>query len=100
MPAKKAARRRTSPRNTGDKLLPTIKKQGLLRGSGMFAAKQTGIKAMKTAVPLYLMVVGAAAATPPLGAAISRSVSTIPVVGELTNTAVTYGAMLRSRLGR
>lgn len=85
---------------TGKKLLPTIKKQGLLKGSGMYAAKQTGIKAMSKAVPAYLMVVGLSAATPPLGAAISRSVSSIPVVGELTNTAVSYGAMLRSRLGR
>ena len=100
MPAKKMTRRRSSPRNTGAKLLPTIKKQGLLKGSGMFAAKQTGIKAMKTVVPAYMMVVGLAAAPPPLGSAISRSVSTIPVVGELTNTAVAYGNMLRSRLGR
>ena len=100
MPAKKMTRRRTSPASSGKKLIPTIRKEGLLKGTGVFAAKQTGVKAMKTAVPLYLMVVGAAAATPPLGAAISRSVASIPVVGELTNTAVTYGTMLRSRLGR
>jgi hypothetical protein len=99
MPARKM-RRRTSPTSTGKKLVPTLKKQGLLKGSGMYAAKQTGIKAMSKVVPAYLMVVGLSAATPPLGAAISRSVSTIPVVGELTNTAVSYGAMLRSRLGR
>ena len=99
MPARKKTRR-SSPTSTGKKLIPTIKKQGLLKGSGMFAAKQTGIKAMSKAVPAYLMVVGLSAATPPLGAAISRSVSSIPVVGELTNTAVSYGAMLRSRLGR
>ena len=98
-----AARKRKTTRNvstTGKKLVPTLKKQGLLKGSGMYAAKQTGIQAMKKVVPAYLMVVGLSAATPPLGAAISRSVSTIPVVGELTNTAVSYGAMLRSRLGR
>ena len=99
MPARKM-RRRTSPTSTGKKLVPTLKKQGLLKGSGMYAAKQTGIKAMSKIVPAYLMVVGLSAATPPLGAAISRSVNTIPVVGELTNTAVSYGAMLRSRLGR
>jgi hypothetical protein len=93
-------KRRTSPTSTGKKLIPTLKKQGILKGSGMYAAKQTGIGAMKKVVPAYLMVVGLSAATPPLGAAISRSVSTIPVVGELTNTAVSYGAMLRSRLGR
>ena len=99
MPARKT-KRRSSPSNTGSKLLPTIKKQGILKGSGMFAAKQTGIKAMKTAVPLYLMVVGLSAATPPLGAALSRSVSSVPVVGDLTNTAVAYGSMLRGKLGR
>jgi len=98
--ARRKTTRRSSPRNTGAKLVPTIKKQGLLKGSGMFAAKQTGIKAMKTVVPAYMMVVGLAAATPPLGAAISRSAASIPVVGELTNTAVAYGNMLRSRLRR
>ncbi len=98
--ARRKATRRSSPTSTGKKLLPTIKKQGLLKGSGMFAAKQTGIKALSKVVPAYLMVVGISAATPPLGAALSRSVSTVPVVGELTNTAVSYGTMLRSRLGR
>jgi hypothetical protein len=97
---RRKATRRSSPTSTGKKLIPTIKKQGLLKGSGMFAAKQTGIKALSKVVPAYLMVVGISAATPPLGAALSRSVSTVPVVGELTNTAVSYGTMLRSRLGR
>ena len=98
--ARRKMKRRSSPTSTGKKLIPTIKKQGLLKGSGMFAAKQTGIKALSKVVPAYLMVVGISAATPPLGDALSRSVSTVPVVGELTNTAVSYGAMLRSRLGR
>ena len=98
--ARRKATRRSSPTSTGKKLVPTIKKQGLLKGSGMFAAKQTGIKALSKIVPAYLMVVGISAATPPLGAALSRSVSTVPVVGELTNPAVSYGTMLRSRLGR
>ena len=98
--ARRKTTRRSSPTSTGKKLVPTIKKQGILKGAGMFASKQTGIKALSKIVPAYLMVVGVSAATPPLGAAISRSVSTIPVVGELTNTAVTYGTMLRSRLGR
>jgi len=97
---RRKATRRSSPTSTGKKLIPTIKKQGILKGAGMFASKQTGIKSLSKIVPAYLMVVGVSAATPPLGAAISRSVSTIPVVGELTNTAVTYGTMLRSRLGR
>jgi hypothetical protein len=97
------ARKRKTTRNltsTGKKLIPTIKKQGLLKGSGMFAAKQTGIKALSKIVPAYMMVVGISAATPQLGNSLSRSVATIPVVGELTSTAVSYGAMLRSRLGR
>ena len=98
--ARRKATRRSSPTSTGKKLVPTIKKQGLLKGAGMFASKQTGIKALSKIVPAYLMVVGISAATPPLGAALSRSVSTVPVVGELTNTAVSYGTMLRSRLGR
>ena len=98
--ARRKVKRSRNLTSTGKKLVPTLKKQGLLKGSGMYAAKQTGIKAMSKVVPAYLMVVGLSAATPPLGAAISRSVSTIPVVGELTNTAVSYGAMLRSRLGR
>ncbi len=98
--ARRKAKRSVSKTTTGKKLVPTIKKQGLLKGSGMFAAKQTGIKALSKIVPAYLMVVGISAATPPLGAALSRSVSTVPVVGELTNTAVSYGTMLRSRLGR
>ena len=94
---RKTSRNLTS---TGKKLLPTIKKNGVLKGSGMFAAKQTGISAMKKVVPAYLMVVGLSALTPPLGQSISRSVSSIPVVSDITNTAVTYGTMLRSRLGR
>jgi len=100
MAPRRKTRRASSTTSTGKKLVPTIKKQGLLKGSGMFAAKQTGIKALSKIVPAYLMVVGISAATPPLGAALSRSVSTVPVVGELTNTAVSYGTMLRSRLGR
>ena len=98
--ARRKPRRASSTTSTGKKLVPTIKKQGLLKGAGMFASKQTGIKALSKIVPAYLMVVGISAATPPLGAALSRSVSTVPVVGELTNTAVSYGTMLRSRLGR
>ena len=100
MAPRRKTRRRSSPTSTGKKLIPTIKKQGLLKGSGMFAAKQTGIGAMKKVVPAYLMIVGLSALTPPLGSAISNSASTIPIVGPLTNTAVSYGTMLRSRFGR
>ena len=51
MVARKKTRRTSSVSTTGKKLIPTIKKQGLLKGSGMFAAKQTGISAMKKVVP-------------------------------------------------
>jgi len=97
MPARKT-KRRSSPSNTGAKLVPTLKKQGVLKGAGMFAAKQTGIKAMKTVVPAYLMIVGLSAATPALGSSIAQSTASIPVVGTLTSTANVYGRQLRSRL--
>jgi molybdenum cofactor biosynthesis enzyme len=54
MARRKTTRRRSTATSTGKKLIPTIKKQGLLKGSGMFAAKQTGISAMKKIVPPFL----------------------------------------------
>mgnify|MGYP003128057858 CR=1 FL=1 len=97
------ARRRKSPsrsRSTasrGGKLLPTIKKEGVFKGPGTYAAKQTGLKPMAKVVPAFLMLVAIAAATPPLGRSIAASVATIPLAGSLTNSAVTYGTMLRAR---
>ena len=94
-------RKRTRSRSqvsSGGKLLPTIKKQGIFKGPGVYAAKQTGIQAMKKAVPAYLMVVALSAATPPLGASIANAVSGVPVVNTIANTAVGYGTRRRGRL--
>ena len=89
---------RRSTASKGGKLFPTIKKEGAFKGPGMFAAKQTGIKPLAKIVPAFLMIVALAAATPPLGRSIASSVATIPVVGQLTNTAVTYGSTLRAKI--
>jgi len=97
MPRRKKPVRRSQVSN-GGKLLPTVKKQGIFKGPGVYAAKQTGIQAMKKAVPAYLMVVALSAATPPLGASIASAVSGVPVVNTLTNTAVGYGTRLRARI--
>ena len=94
---RKAAPRSRSTASKGGKLLPTIKKDGVFKGSGTYAAKQTGLKPMAKIVPAFLMIVAIAAATPPLGRSIAASASSLPVVGSLTNTAVTYGSTLRSK---
>ena len=64
---RKAAPRSRSTASKGGKLLPTIKKDGVFKGSGTYAAKQTGLKPMAKIVPAFLMMVAIAAATPPLG---------------------------------
>ena len=93
---KRTVRRSTASK--GGKLFPTIKKEGAFKGPGMFAAKQTGIKPLAKIVPAFLMIVALAAATPPLGRSIASSVATVPVIGQLTNTAVTYGSTLRAKI--
>ena len=90
--ARKKTTRRSSATSSGKKLVPTIKKQGLLKGAGMFASKQTGIKALSKIVPAYLMVVGISAATPPLGAALSRSGSTVPVGWPILSVFQNFGS--------
>ena len=100
MPARKKTTRRRSMAASGEKLMPTLKKDGIFKGSGTYIAKQTGIQAMKKVVPAYLMLVALSAATPNLGSQIASSTATIPVANVLTSTAATYGAQLRSRLGR
>ena len=95
---RKAAPRSRSTASKGGKLLPTIKKDGVFKGSGTYAAKQTGLKPMAKIVPAFLMIVAIAAATPPLGRSIAASASSLPVVGSLTNAAVTYGSTLRSKI--
>jgi hypothetical protein len=94
---RKAAPRSRSTASKGGKLLPTIKNEGVFKGPGTYAATQTGLNPMAKIVPAFLMMVAIAAATPPLGRSIAASASSIPVVGQLTNTAVTYGSTLRTR---
>jgi hypothetical protein len=100
MPARKKTTRSRSMVSRGGKLGPTLKKEGIFKGSGTYVAKQTGIQAMKKVVPAYLMLVALSAATPALGNSIAQSTATIPVANVLTSTASGYGAMLRSKLGR
>ena len=59
--------------SSGEKLMPTLKKDGIFKGSGTYIAKQTGIQAMKKVVPAYLMLVALSAATPNLGSQIASS---------------------------
>ena len=61
---RKAASRSRSTASRGGKLLPTIKKEGVFKGPGTYAAKQTGLKPMAKIVPAFLMMVAIAAATP------------------------------------
>ena len=61
-------------------------------------AAPRSLKPMAKIVPAFLMMVAIAAATPPLGRSIAASASSLPVVGQLTNTAVTYGSTLRSKI--
>tara|TARA_R110000823_G_scaffold310312_1_gene435166 strand:- start:499 stop:801 length:303 start_codon:yes stop_codon:yes gene_type:complete len=98
-PRRKTTRSRSMV-SKGGKLGPTLKKEGIFKGSGTYVAKQTGIQAMKKVVPAYLMLVALSAATPDLGSKIAASTATIPVANVLTSTASTYGASLRARLGR
>ena len=85
--------------NNGRKLGATIKKWGWFRGPGKFARTQTGIPAAEKIVPLALSLVAVAAITPALGAQISTSLGTVPVVGPVASTLTNYGASLRSRMG-
>jgi len=99
--AKKGKKRSFTARsNNGKKLIPTVKKWGVFKGPGKFASTQTGIKSLQKVVPAYLMLVAISAATPSLGAQISASTATLPVVAPLVASGVGYGAQLRARLGR
>jgi len=85
------------------KLFAKIKRDGIFRGTGDWAGSQIGGSAgniVKKAVPALMLLTVISAVTPPLGAAISNSVSTIPIVSPLANISVSYGQQLRSRFGR
>jgi hypothetical protein len=81
------------------KLMGLIKKYGPLKGSGEFAAKQTGLKAMKTVVPLFLGLAAISAASPKTAALVSAPLATIPVVNGLSAAATGIGSSVRTRLG-
>ena len=81
------------------KLGPLMKRFGILKGSGEFAAKQTGIKAMKTVVPLFLGLAAISAASPRTSAALTAPLATIPVVNGAAAAATGIGSSLRTRLG-
>ena len=100
MPVKKKRSYSMNRPSEGKKLLPTIKKYGIFKGSGKYADKQTGIKAMQKVVPLSMMVIGLSAVSPRLGRALTRSVRTVPVLDVATQTLSQTGSMLRSRLRR
>ena len=98
--AKKPKKSFAAKPSSGKKLGPTIKKHGWFQGPGVFVAKQSGIKSAKKIVPAAIMLVALSALTPPLGAQIASSVRTVPIVAPLASTLVSYGTMLRGRLGR
>jgi len=85
------------------KLFAKIKRDGIFRGTGDWAGSQIGGSAgnvVKKMVPALMLLTVISAVTPPLGAAISNSVATIPIVSPLANISVSYGQQLRSRFGR
>jgi len=99
MARKKAKRSNGAKPSNGRKLGATVKRWGILRGSGKYAATQTGIRGMEKAVPVAMGLVALAAITPALGSQISTSVSSIPVVGPISATLTNYRAALRTRTG-
>ena len=97
MPKKKKPGR-SKPSN-GRRLGSTVKKWGILRGSGKFARTQTGLPFMEKAVPVALGLVALAAVTPALAGSISQSVQGVPVVGPVTTSLTNYGSSIRGRVG-
>jgi len=98
-----AVRRKKRTVTRSKKLFAKIKRDGIFRGTGDWAGSQIGGSAgnvVKKMVPALMLLTVISAVTPPLGAAISNSVSTIPIVSPLANISVSYGQQLRSRFGR
>jgi len=80
-----------------------VKRDGVFKGTGDWAGSQIGGsagKVVKKAIPALMLLTAVSAITPPLGAAIANSVSTIPIVAPLASTSVAYGQQLRARFGR
>jgi len=96
-------RRKRKATRRSQKLVAKVKRDGIFKGTGDWAGSQIGGelgKVTKKAVPALMLLAAISAATPPLGAALANSVSQIPIIAPLANVSVTYGAMLRSKLGR
>ncbi len=96
-------RKKRTTRRRSQKLMAKIKRDGIFKGTGDWAGSQIGGSAgnvIKKAVPALMLLTVVSAITPPLGAAIANSVSTIPIVAPLASTSVSYGQQLRSRFGR
>ncbi|HIA02764.1 MAG TPA: hypothetical protein EYN66_12790 [Myxococcales bacterium] len=101
MAKKKKGSRRYNPNapGNGKKLGATMKKQGPLRGPGVFLAKQTGLKGFKTVVPLFLLLGITAAVSPTIGARIVGPLASFPIVGDFAMLAAQSGIMLRGSMG-
>jgi len=98
-----ARRRRSTTRKRSQKLMAKVKRQGVFKGVGDWAGSQIGGelgKVTKKAIPALMLLAAISAATPPLGAALANSVKGIPIVSPLANVSVSYGQMLRSKIGR
>jgi len=80
----------------GKKIGPTIKKQGILKGPGVYLAKQTGLKAFKTVTPLFLMVAATAAVWPSAAATMVKPLMGVPIAGDLGMLAMQTGTYLRA----
>jgi hypothetical protein len=96
-------RRKKTTRRRSQKLMAKVKRDGIFKGTGDWAGSQIGGsagKVIKKAIPALMLLTAVSAITPPLGAAIANSVSTIPIVAPLASTSVAYGQQLRSRFGR
>ena len=96
-------RRKKTTRRRSQKLMAKVKRDGVFKGTGDWAGSQIGGsagKVVKKAVPALMLLTAVSAITPPLGAAIANSVSTIPIVAPLASTSVAYGQQLRARFGR
>jgi len=94
---KKGARRynANAPGN-GKKIGPTIKKQGILKGPGVYLAKQTGLKGFKTVAPLFILLMGTAAIWPGAAHRLVAPLAGIPIAGDLAMLAMTSGVRLRA----
>jgi len=96
-------RRKKRTTRRSQKLMAKVKRDGIFKGTGDWAGSQIGGsagKVVKKAIPALMLLTAVSAITPPLGAAIANSVSTIPIVSPLAQTSVAYGQQLRARFGR